>query len=370
MGADAPHAGKRISWCQMLQHCVLPCALHMSWTHTDASILRWGCGAAFLLFEQDNAMAVRLIALCWDLPCPGQAYVTLLKATHGASAPVCISACMHACMRPCNTCSDHGLHVGSHACTARMQVPASQADPCLSTDYVWTKGPGRMLGVLLAVEHEHSQPGSGDRKEPSSCSQPDAGISIVAAQSSSSSCFSSQLQGNGSGSLNSASATTTTVPCADAALGPSPCQTEARCSTDTSASATTGRVHVLKAFSGQMTGRWEIPGWVGPVAGITNTSELYQQYRCVSCTGSTEYKCASCAGSTYVCANCAGSTGARAALIPEAYSYRTLVLLCEHYEWFSMCSACNNLITADFLARSSRPCCIQTRKNPFLCRSG
>ncbi len=36
-------------------------------------------------------------------------------------------------------------------CPARcLQVPAELADPAFSTDYVWTKGPGRMLGVMIA----------------------------------------------------------------------------------------------------------------------------------------------------------------------------------------------------------------------------
>jgi hypothetical protein len=31
--------------------------------------------------------------------------------------------------------------------------------------------------------------------------------------------------------------------------------------------------------SGQMTRRWDCPGWAGPVAGITHTSPMYAQYR-------------------------------------------------------------------------------------------
>jgi tRNA pseudouridine32 synthase/23S rRNA pseudouridine746 synthase len=36
---------------------------------------------------------------------------------------------------------------------------------------------------------------------------------------------------------------------------------------------------VLKAFSGQMTEDWHVPGWVGPVAGITASSPQYISYR-------------------------------------------------------------------------------------------
>jgi hypothetical protein len=41
----------------------------------------------------------------------------------------------------------------------------------------------------------------------------------------------------------------------------------------------TGRAVTLKAFSGQLTERWEVPGWVGPVARITSASPQYKQQR-------------------------------------------------------------------------------------------
>lgn len=77
----------------------------------------------------------------------------------------------------------------------RFDYESAQADPDFSTDYVWTKGPGRMLGVLVCLDR-HAQ-----------------------------------------------------------------------------------EHVVLKAFSGQMTRRWECPGWAGPVASITHTSPVYKRYR-------------------------------------------------------------------------------------------
>jgi tRNA pseudouridine32 synthase/23S rRNA pseudouridine746 synthase len=36
---------------------------------------------------------------------------------------------------------------------------------------------------------------------------------------------------------------------------------------------------LLKAFSGQLTEEWQVPGWVGPVAGITAACQQYAGYR-------------------------------------------------------------------------------------------
>ncbi|GAX83684.1 hypothetical protein CEUSTIGMA_g11109.t1 [Chlamydomonas eustigma] len=36
---------------------------------------------------------------------------------------------------------------------------------------------------------------------------------------------------------------------------------------------------ILKAFSGQMSESWHVPGWVGPIAGITHTHPVYRSYR-------------------------------------------------------------------------------------------
>lgn len=42
-----------------------------------------------------------------------------------------------------------------------MQVPLQEADPCFSTANVWSLGPGRMLGVMLAAPHPHRAAGDG-----------------------------------------------------------------------------------------------------------------------------------------------------------------------------------------------------------------
>lgn len=43
--------------------------------------------------------------------------------------------------------------------------------------------------------------------------------------------------------------------------------------------STDGMVHMLRGFSGQITEEWHIPGWVGPMAGITHQTAIYQDYR-------------------------------------------------------------------------------------------
>uniref|UniRef100_A0A383W9V3 Uncharacterized protein n=1 Tax=Tetradesmus obliquus TaxID=3088 RepID=A0A383W9V3_TETOB len=78
----------------------------------------------------------------------------------------------------------------------RLDFDCAQPDPRFDLDMLFTKGPGRMIGVLVAVDSQ-------------------------------------------------------------------------------------GSSHVLKAFSGQITETWHIPGWVGPVAGITNSSPLYVRTRAV-----------------------------------------------------------------------------------------
>jgi len=40
-----------------------------------------------------------------------------------------------------------------------------------------------------------------------------------------------------------------------------------------------GRPVTLRAFSGQLAGSWRVPGWVGPVAGLTHESAAYAEYR-------------------------------------------------------------------------------------------
>ncbi|GLI63625.1 hypothetical protein VaNZ11_006630 [Volvox africanus] len=89
----------------------------------------------------------------------------------------------------------------------RIDFDSLTPDPLLHIDYVWTKGPGRMFGVMVCIKPD----GHGDNVDGA------------------------------------------------------------------------GMVHnepiVLKAFSGQMSNYWHVPGWVGPVATIVNTTTLYHNYR-------------------------------------------------------------------------------------------
>ncbi|KXZ49664.1 hypothetical protein GPECTOR_20g521 [Gonium pectorale] len=86
----------------------------------------------------------------------------------------------------------------------RIDFDSPDPDPDLHIDYVWTKGPGRMFGVLVCA-------------------------------------------------------------------GPGGTRT------------------VLKAFSGQMTNKWHVPGWAGPVAGVTNATPLYQAYRSLTALSSASF---------------------------------------------------------------------------------
>lgn len=40
-----------------------------------------------------------------------------------------------------------------------------------------------------------------------------------------------------------------------------------------------GQVHTFKAFSGQITGCWNVAGWAGPVVGLTSDTQLYSSYQ-------------------------------------------------------------------------------------------
>lgn len=104
------------------------------------------------------------------------------------------------------------------------------ADPRFSTDYLWTKGPGRMLGVLVCSARGLDGAAGPPR---SSLVVGGGGVRPGAAPG---------VQGGD----------VTTV--------------------------------VLKAFSGQMTESWHVPGWVGPVAGLTSTSQVgCRRRRAVHC---------------------------------------------------------------------------------------
>ncbi|GIL50501.1 hypothetical protein Vafri_6637, partial [Volvox africanus] len=89
----------------------------------------------------------------------------------------------------------------------RIDFDSLTPDPLLHIDYVWTKGPGRMFGVMV-------------------CMKPDGHDDDV----------------DGAGIVDQ-------------------------------------EPIVLKAFSGQMSNYWHVPGWVGPVATIVNTTPLYHNYR-------------------------------------------------------------------------------------------
>ncbi|GLC36379.1 hypothetical protein PLESTB_000768100 [Pleodorina starrii] len=95
----------------------------------------------------------------------------------------------------------------------RIDFDSPTPDPLLHIDYVWTKGPGRMFGVMVCRRADNS---TGD------------------------------VHGFDGAEAGAEDA---------------------------------GELVVLKAFSGQMTNYWHVPGWVGPVAGIINTTPLYQHYR-------------------------------------------------------------------------------------------
>ncbi|GIM08723.1 hypothetical protein Vretimale_12704 [Volvox reticuliferus] len=92
----------------------------------------------------------------------------------------------------------------------RIDFDALTPDPVLHIDYVWTKGPGRMFGVMVCTKTD----GDGEDVE---------GAGVV-----------------------------------------------------------DNELTVLKAFSGQISNYWHVPGWVGPVATITNATPLYHNYRALT----------------------------------------------------------------------------------------
>ncbi|EFJ44569.1 hypothetical protein VOLCADRAFT_95180 [Volvox carteri f. nagariensis] len=91
----------------------------------------------------------------------------------------------------------------------RIDFDSATPNQFLHIDYVWTKGPGRMFGVLVCKRAHGSWEGADD--------------------------------GEG-----------------------------------------TSAFVVLKAFSGQMTNYWHVPGWVGPIATVINATPLYQDYRALT----------------------------------------------------------------------------------------
>jgi hypothetical protein len=89
----------------------------------------------------------------------------------------------------------------------RIDFDSPAPDPLLHIDYLWTKGPGRMFGVMVCSRY-------------------------------------SRMQGIDEAEVED--------------------------------------LVVLKAFSGQMTNYWHVHGWVGPIAGITNATPVYQHYRALT----------------------------------------------------------------------------------------
>ena len=87
-------------------------------------------------------------------------------------------------------------------------MPAHAANPLYSTDYLYTKGSGRMMGIMIAFGSTGGMSSTRSLSSPSQ--EPEA---IVVKE-----------------------------------VGPA----------DESAGG--GRMHVLKAFSGQMTESWHVPG--------------------------------------------------------------------------------------------------------------
>ena len=112
-------------------------------------------------------------------------------------------------------------------------------DPRFTTAYLdGTKGPGRMLGVLVA-----------QRRAPSTQAAAAAGAAAAAAAA--------------------AAAPSTLLPFADAVAD----------GEGDDADGDTNGVVVLRAFSGQITESWHIPGWVGPVQAVTSAGRHYAEVR-------------------------------------------------------------------------------------------
>ncbi len=107
----------------------------------------------------------------------------------------------------------------------RLDFATAHADPRFHIDCLFTRGPGRMFGVLV-------------------CAVP-PGMHMPA-------------QTHGDAALSKAAMGAPTTSHADASCG---------------------ELVVLKAFSGQMEEEWHVPGWVGPVASITNSSAVYVRMR-------------------------------------------------------------------------------------------
>ena len=170
-----------------------------------------------------------------------------MSASHGplaacpahclAPGAVCATACLP-CPLPCTRCRvRHSLPVSSEALRAAEEVvrqieahgrldfdvPLEAANPLYSADYVWTKGSGRMLGVLIACEQE-------------GCSVTE---DIVLRQDASSTGVTGVVPPGGERlhALEAFSSGGGEVP---ESGGP--------------------QLHILKAFSGQMTESWLVPG--------------------------------------------------------------------------------------------------------------
>ncbi len=88
------------------------------------------CALAFPVPSPANAPSVAYGGWCGS--CRGQHYLNPTPEALQAAAEVA------------RALDEHGR--------IDYDVPAASANPLLSIDYVWTKGPGRMMGVLVAAD--------------------------------------------------------------------------------------------------------------------------------------------------------------------------------------------------------------------------
>ncbi|KAL6764260.1 hypothetical protein V8C86DRAFT_2478501 [Haematococcus lacustris] len=154
------------------------------------------------------------------------------------------------------------------------EAPLAAADPAFSIDWAWSKGPGRMLGLLLAW---------GPTPLPSPGALRLAGVEDGGAHPSPATSTQGAAQPPPSSSAEAADEPTYATRHPQQLDGTKSVQAPAVVQEHFASSAKEGtvqpRLHVLKAFSGQMTERWHCPGWVGPIAGVRSDTPGYQLQR-------------------------------------------------------------------------------------------
>eukprot|EP00967_Tisochrysis_lutea_P085335 scaffold119746_cov18-Tisochrysis_lutea.AAC.1 len=180
----------------------------------------------------------------------------------------------------------------------RFDYESAQADPDFSTDYVWTKGPGRMLGVLVCLDR-HAQEHvvlkafrcavSGGSASSTSFTVWLHSVDMLRIAD----CSHSHMRIQKEDSYVAMTAVGNTL------LQKLTCLTS-RCYAPPAASFGLEKhdVHSWSpahsylqqpmVTSGQMTRRWECPGWAGPVASITHTSPVYKRHAIESLTQALE----------------------------------------------------------------------------------